>query len=61
MGIEGVVEVFKLLCSGLVLGRREGYKTSIASYFIGEERDHYVPQSGYIIIKANRLLKIMRL
>jgi hypothetical protein len=61
MGIKGVVEVFKLPCSGLVLGRKEGYNTSIASYFIGEERDHCVPQFGYIIIKTNKPLKTMKL
>jgi hypothetical protein len=61
MGIEGVVEVLKLPCSGLVLGRREGYNTYITSCFIGEERDHYIPRSSHIIIKANKLLKIMRL
>jgi hypothetical protein len=61
MGIKGVVEDFKLPCNGLVLGRKEGYNTSIASYFIGKEKNHYVPQSGYVIIKTNRPLKIMRL
>jgi hypothetical protein len=61
MGIEGVVEVFKLPCSGLVLGRKEGYNTSIASYFIGKKRDHYIPQFGYVIIKTNIPLKIMKL
>ncbi len=61
MGIEGVVEVLKLPCIGLLLGTKEGYNTSIASYFIGEEKNHYVPRSGYMIIKANRPLKIMKL
>jgi hypothetical protein len=58
MEIEGVVEVLKLPCIGLLLGTKEGYNTSIANYFI---RDHYVPRSGYMIIKANRPLKIMKL
>jgi hypothetical protein len=61
MGIEGVVEVLKLPCNGLILGRKEGYNTSITSYSIGEERDHYIPWSSYVIIKTNIPLKIMRL
>ncbi len=61
MGIKGVVENFKLPYSGLILGRKEGYNISIASYFVGEERDHYVPRFGYIIIQTNKPLKIMKL
>jgi hypothetical protein len=54
-----------LLCSGftngVVLGGKEGYNTFVTICFMGEEKNHYVPQSGYIITKVDGPLKILKL
>jgi hypothetical protein len=55
------MEVFKLPCTRAIVGEKEGYNVSITKYFIGEEAEHYIPYSKYLITKANTPLKVMRL
>jgi hypothetical protein len=63
--IEGIAKVFKLLSTRIVARGKEGYNTSIAKYFVGEEEEeeeeeHYTPHFSYVIYKANGPLKVMR-
>jgi hypothetical protein len=59
--IKGIVKFFKVPSIGIVVGGKEGYNTTIAKYFVGEEEEHYTPRFGYVICKANGPLKVMRL
>ncbi len=59
--IECIAKVFKLLSIGIIARGKEGYNTTIAEYFVKEEEEHYTPCFGYLIYKANRPLKVMRL
>jgi hypothetical protein len=59
--VKAVAKVFKLPCTGVVTKGKESYNVSIVEYFIREEAKHYIPHFGYLIAKANRPLKVMRL
>jgi phage gp37-like protein len=50
---EGVAKKFGLSHEGVVLIGRESYNPIVATYFTGDEHEHNIPCSGYLIAKAD--------
>jgi hypothetical protein len=46
---EGIVNVFKLPCKGLMARALEWYNGVVATYFVSTQQDHYIIKSGYLI------------
>jgi hypothetical protein len=53
VGEEGVARIFGLSCEGIVPIGRENYNPIVATYFIGNEHEHYIPCARYLIAKTN--------
>jgi len=47
---EGVARI--LSHEGIVPIGKESYNPIVATYFIGDEHEHYIPRSRYLITKA---------
>jgi hypothetical protein len=50
---EGMVRIFGLSHEGIVPIRIESYNPIVATYFTGDEHEHYISHSKYFIVKAN--------
>jgi hypothetical protein len=50
---EGVARIFGLSCERVVPIGRESYNPIVATCFIENEHEHYIPHIGYLIAKAN--------
>jgi hypothetical protein len=49
---EGMTRIFGLFHKGIVPIGQESYNPIIATYSIGDEYEHYIPHSGYLIAKT---------
>jgi hypothetical protein len=45
VGEEGVARIFGLSREGIIPIGRESYNPIVATYFIGDEHEHYIPCS----------------
>jgi hypothetical protein len=61
INIKGVARIFGLSHEGVVPIGKESYNPIIATYFIKDEHEHYIPCSGYPIAKANGRRKVDKL
>jgi len=53
----GVARIFGLSYEGVVPIGRESYNLIVATCFIGDEHEHYIPHIEYLIVKANGMQK----
>jgi hypothetical protein len=58
---KGVARIFGLSYEGIVPIGRENYNPIIATYFIKDEHEHYIPCLGYLIAKTNGKRKVAKL
>ncbi len=58
---KGVARIFGLLCEGIVPIGRESYNPIVATYFIGDEHEHYILCSCYLITKVDGKHKVAKL
>jgi hypothetical protein len=61
MGEEGVEIFLGLSHEGVVPIGKESYNPIVATYFIGDEHEHYIPHSRYLIAKGDDKQKVARL
>ncbi len=61
VGEEGVARIFGLSCEGIVPIGRKKYNPIVATYFIRDEHEHYIPCLGYLIAKTNGKWKVAKL
>ncbi len=61
MGEEGVARIFGLSHEGVIPIGRKNYNLIIATYFIGDEHEHYIPRSRYLIANRDGKQKVARL
>jgi len=47
-----ITRIFGLPILGVTAAAKEGYNEEIVKYFEGEEGDHYIQMSGYLLAKA---------
>jgi hypothetical protein len=52
-----VARIFDLSYEGVVPIGRKSYNLIVATCFIGDEHEHYIPHLGYLIAKANGMQK----
>jgi 1,4-dihydroxy-2-naphthoyl-CoA synthase len=58
---EGMARIFVLSYERIVPIGRESYNLVVATYFIGDEHEHYILCSCYLIAKADGRWKVTRL
>ncbi len=58
---EKVTTIFWFIRERIVPIGRKSYNPIVATYFIRNEHEHYIPHSGYLIAKANGRWKVARL
>ncbi len=51
--LGGVARIFCLSHEGVVPIGRESYNPIVATCFMGDEHEHYIPRLGYLIAKVN--------
>jgi hypothetical protein len=56
-----MVRIFGLSCKGIVPIGRESYNLIVVTYFIGDEHEHYIPHSNYLIAKTYGKRKVAKL
>ncbi len=56
-----MARIFGLSCKQIVPIGKESYNLIIATYFIGDEHEHYIPYLGYLIAKTYGKQKVARL
>jgi len=61
MGKEGVARLFGLSHEKVVPIERASYNPIVATYFTGDEHEHYILCSRYLIAKENGKQKVARL
>lgn len=61
MGEEGVEFFFGLSHERVVPIGKESYNSIVATYFIGDEHEHYIPHSRYLIAKGDGNRKVAKL
>ncbi len=61
MGEEGVARIFGLFHEGVGPIGRESYNPIVATYFIGDEHEHYIQHSRYLIAKGDGKRKVAKL
>jgi hypothetical protein len=58
---EEVARIFHLSCEGIVPIKRKNYNPIVATYFIGDDHEHYIPCSRYLTTKTNGKRKVAKL
>jgi hypothetical protein len=59
--VGGVARIFGLSCEGIVPIGKENDNPIVATYFIGDEHEHYIPRSRYLIAKVDGKRKVAKL